>query len=70
MIIAALLLLLGSAPTAPTAASPPATSTAAPPAADASVGQGIERWTSTRTRAEVRAEAIEAARAPHGTDPR
>jgi len=67
MIIAALLLLLGSAPTA---VSPPATSTAAPPAAAASAGQGTERMTSIRSRAEVRAEAIEAARAPHETDPR
>lgn len=67
MIIAALVLLLGSAATT---ASPPETSADAPPAASAGASHSTERWTSTRTRAEVKAEAIEAARAPRERDAR
>lgn len=67
MIIAALLFLLNTATTATT---PPAPTADAPLAASAGEGPRTESalpLTSTRTRAEVRAEAIEAARAARET---
>lgn len=67
MIIAALFLLLN---TATTAANPPAPAADAPVAASAGESPRTESalpLTSTRSRAEVRAEAIEAARAARKT---
>lgn len=69
MIIAALLLLLGSTPTA--ANLPPAAADApsAASAAERPRAEPAPPLTATRTRAEVRAEAIEAARGGRDASP-